>query len=152
MSLNPSAAAAQAGRDALARRFAQVRARTAGLAAPLTAEDQCVQSMPDASPTKWHLAHTTWFFERMILAREPGYAPVDAAYDRLFNSYYESVGARVARPQRGLMTRPSLEQVLAYRKAIDARMADWLRRLDAQADPEGAWLLNAVTAASTCAR
>jgi ergothioneine biosynthesis protein EgtB len=93
--------------------------------------------MADASPTKWHLAHTTWFFEKMILAREPAYQPVDPAYDTLFNSYYESVGERVARPVRGLITRPGLDGVLAYRKAVDARMADWLRVLDPAGDPEG---------------
>jgi len=121
-------------------RYRSVRVATLALAAPLSAEDQQAQAMADASPTKWHLAHTTWFFERMILAREPGYVAVDPAYDRLFNSYYESVGARVARPQRGLMTRPSLDAVIAYRRAIDVRVADWLRALDAEADPEGAWL------------
>jgi ergothioneine biosynthesis protein EgtB len=121
-------------------RFRVVRVATLALADTLSAEDQQAQSMPDASPVKWHLAHTTWFFEKMLLARRPGYAPVDAAYDVLFNSYYESVGERVARPARGLMTRPGLDGVLAYRKAIDARMAAWLRDLDAAADPEAAWL------------
>jgi ergothioneine biosynthesis protein EgtB len=96
--------------------------------------------MPDASPAKWHLAHTTWFFEKMILARDPDYVAADAAYDRLFNSYYESVGARVTRAERGSITRPGLEGVLAYRKLIDARIADWLTRLDPQVDPNGPWL------------
>src|SRR5690606_7012789 len=78
---------------------------------------------PDASPAKWHLAHTSWFFEAMLLARRPGYQPVDPAYAQLFNSYYEALGARVARPERGLMTRPPLAEVLDYRRQIDGRMA-----------------------------
>ena len=121
-------------------RFRAVRVASLSLAHTLSAEDQQAQSMPDASPVKWHLAHTTWFFEKMLLARDPGYVSVDPAYDVLFNSYYESVGERVARPTRGQITRPGLDGVLAYRKAIDARMAAWLRDLDADADPEAAWL------------
>lgn len=122
-------------------RFRAVRAASLALVHNLSAEDLQAQSMPDTSPVKWHLAHTTWFFEKMLLAREPGYAAFDPAYDVLFNSYYESVGARVARPTRGLITRPGLDGVLAYRKAIDARMAAWLAGLDAEADPEGVWLV-----------
>ena len=86
-----------------------------------------VQSMEDASPTKWHLAHTTWFFERFVLATAPGYRPFDAAWDFLFNSYYQSVGPMHARPQRGLLSRPSLAQVKDYRAEIDQRMRTWLR-------------------------
>src|SRR5436190_617410 len=82
-------------RAMLATRFEQVRSHSVGLAAPLSPEDQCVQSMPDASPTKWHLAHTTWFFETVVLAAHaPGYRPFDAHFARLFNSYYESLGPR----------------------------------------------------------
>ncbi len=93
----------------LAARFAVVRRHSLALAATLTAEDQCVQSMPDASPTKWHLAHTTWFFEALLLApHAPGYRPYDERFGRLFNSYYESLGPRHPRPQRGLLTRPSI--------------------------------------------
>ena len=95
--------------------YASIRARSVALAAPLSAEDAMVQSMPDASPTKWHLAHTTWFFERFVLAAEPGYVPSMPAWDYLFNSYYKSVGPPHARPQRGLLSRPSLQQVLDYR-------------------------------------
>lgn len=108
----------------LRERFGRIRARTARLAAPLSAEDAMVQSMPDASPAKWHLAHTTWFFERFVLARDPAYRPVDAAWDYLFNSYYNSVGPMHARPRRGLLTRPSLDEVKAYRDTIDARVED----------------------------
>lgn len=107
----------------LQSRYEAVRARTLLLIEGLSAEDALAQSMPDASPAKWHLAHTSWFFEVMILARRPDYQPVDPVHDRLFNSYYEAIGERVARPERGLMTRPSLEAVLAYRHEIDARMA-----------------------------
>src|SRR5438045_4840652 len=90
--------------------------------------------MPEASPTKWHLAHTTWFFETFVLARfVAGYRPVDASYAYLFNSYYEAVGPRPPRPRRGALTRPSLEEVRAYRSAIDARMEAFL---DTPAAPE----------------
>jgi dimethylhistidine N-methyltransferase len=104
-------------------RFCAVRAETERLAASLTAEDQCVQSMPDASPAKWHRAHTTWFFETFVLAHHlPGYRPFDAEYNYLFNSYYEAVGERHARDRRGLLTRPSAEEVTAYRRQVDHAM------------------------------
>lgn len=109
---------------ALNRRYALVRALSEALARPLSAEDQCVQSMPDASPTKWHLAHTTWFFERMVLARQPRYQPFDARYDGLFNSYYLGLGSPMTRAERGLITRPGLEDVLAYRRHVDEAMND----------------------------
>jgi ergothioneine biosynthesis protein EgtB len=111
----------------LRERYADVRAATAGLAAPLSAEDQLVQSMPDASPTKWHLAHTSWFFETFVLSPfVPGYRAVDERYAYLFNSYYEALGPRQPRPRRGAITRPSLEEVRAYRDAIDERMDTFL--------------------------
>lgn len=103
------------------------RARTLALAAPLSDEDAQLQSMPDASPTKWHLAHTTWFFETLVLQPHlPGYRVFDARWPRLFNSYYESLGPRHARPQRGLLSRPSLTEVKAYRQHVDAALADLL--------------------------
>jgi ergothioneine biosynthesis protein EgtB len=108
----------------LAERYRRVRDATRHLAAPLAPEDQLVQSMPDASPTKWHLAHTTWFFETFVLERfARGYRPVDERYQFLFNSYYESLGARQPRPQRGAITRPSLDEVGAYRERVDESMA-----------------------------
>ncbi|MEY4562648.1 MAG: hypothetical protein RLZZ618_1925 [Pseudomonadota bacterium] len=108
-----------------------VRARSAALASPLSAEDQCVQSMPDASPTKWHLAHTTWFFESMVLeAFVPDYRVVDPQFGFLFNSYYESLGPRHPRPQRGLLTRPALSEVQAYRKAVDAAVLAFIEDAD----------------------
>ncbi len=114
--------------QALSRRYCDVRARSLELAAPLSPEDAMVQSMEDASPAKWHLAHTTWFFERFVLGARAGYVPVDAQWDFLFNSYYQSVGPMHARPQRGLVSRPGLSQVLDYRHEVDARMA---RRFEA---------------------
>jgi ergothioneine biosynthesis protein EgtB len=106
-----------------AREFEQVRQRSLHLAEPLSSEDCCAQSMPDASPIKWHLAHTTWFFETFILEpREAGYRPFHPAFRVLFNSYYNGVGARHPRAARGLLTRPPLAQVLAYRADVDARM------------------------------
>ena len=109
--------------------FCTVRARTEALAAPLGAEDQVVQSMPDCSPTKWHRAHTTWFFEEFVLNRHvAGYRPVDDSYRYLFNSYYEAVGERQPRPRRGLITRPTVDEVAAYRRAIDRSVLDLLGR------------------------
>jgi len=105
-----------------AERYLRIRARSEALAAPLSAEDQGAQSMADASPVKWHLAHTSWFFEQLLLRPLPGYRPADSAYDMLFNSYYEALGPRVARHQRGLLTRPSIAEVMAYRARIDDAM------------------------------
>lgn len=106
--------------NALRERFRTVRAASLALAAPLSAEDQCIQSMPDASPTKWHLAHTTWFFETVLLQPHAvEYRPFDARFHYLFNSYYEALGPRHPRPQRGLLTRPSLDEVHAYRRHVD---------------------------------
>lgn len=108
--------------SALERRYVAVRALTDALAQPLSAEDQLVQSMPDASPTKWHLAHTTWFFERMILRSRPGYRAFDERYDALFNSYYLGIGVPHRRAERGMLSRPGLTEVLDYRAAVDAAM------------------------------
>jgi len=106
--------------------YQEIRAASLGLAAPLSAEDCAVQSMPDASPVKWHLAHTSWFFETVLLARRPGYKPFDPSFAYLFNSYYESAGPRHPRPRRGLLTRPALDRVLAYRDHVDAAMENFL--------------------------
>ena len=114
----------------LLARYADVRARSVALAAPLSAEDCGAQSMPDASPTKWHLAHTSWFFETFVLqVHQPGFVPFDPAFRVLFNSYYNGVGARHPRAQRGLLTRPALADVLAYRASVDQRMAQLLPSL-----------------------
>ena len=107
--------------------LARVRERTLALAAPLSPEDACVQSMPDASPAKWHLAHTSWFLERFILATHvPGYRAFHERYDYLYNSYYFTVGQMHQRPRRGLITRPSLREILAYRAHVDEALAQLL--------------------------
>ena len=111
----------------LLERYAQTRALSDRLAAPLSAEDAMVQSMPDASPSKWHMAHTTWFFERFVLQTDPQYVVFDPAWDFLFNSYYQSVGPMHARARRGVLSRPSLQQVRDYRAAVDAQMQRRLR-------------------------
>ncbi|PWB81153.1 MAG: ergothioneine biosynthesis protein EgtB [Methylocystaceae bacterium] len=101
-------------------RLAATRDLTLRLAAPLSAEDMGAQAMDDASPTKWHLAHTSWFFETFVLTEFlEGYEPFDDTFGYCFNSYYESLGARQPRPKRGLLTRPSLQRVLAYRRHVD---------------------------------
>lgn len=112
--------------DLLTARFQRVRAASLAIAAPLSAEDCQAQSMPDASPLKWHLAHTTWFWETFLLEGRDGAEPFDPAFRMLFNSYYNGVGEQFSRPSRGLLTRPSLERVLAWRAQVDARMAELL--------------------------
>jgi ergothioneine biosynthesis protein EgtB len=114
------------------KRFGEVRSATEALCAPLSPEDMAVQSMPDASPAKWHLAHTTWFFETFVLADAAvdDYQPFHPFFTYLFNSYYEAVGPRHPRPQRGLLTRPSAADVLRYRAHVDAAIAGRLPRLD----------------------
>ncbi len=113
-------------------RFREVRAATETLAAPLSPEDQTVQSMPDVSPTKWHRAHVTWFFETFVLApHEPDFQHFNEKYWFLFNSYYEAVGPRYPRPDRGLVTRPGAQDVGVYRDAVDDRVLNLLAELDA---------------------
>jgi ergothioneine biosynthesis protein EgtB len=113
----------------LARRYAAVRAATRALAEPLELEDYCLQSMPDASPVKWHLAHTTWFFEEFVLTRlVPGHVPFHPRFGYLFNSYYQSVGRMHPRPQRGLLTRPTVAEVSRWREHVDLAMAELLAR------------------------
>jgi ergothioneine biosynthesis protein EgtB len=130
-------------RDSILSRYAEVRRRTMTLAAPLGPEDAQVQSMPDASPTKWHLAHTTWFFETFVLARfADGYGPVNPEYAFLFNSYYDSVGAHHARAARGMVTRPTLEEVFEYRRRVDEGVTRLLERFDGARWPEVADLVN----------
>ncbi|MEO5732662.1 MAG: ergothioneine biosynthesis protein EgtB [Rubrivivax sp.] len=125
----PAAARSAPHETALAARFARIRAATLALAAPLSEADCQVQSMPDASPVKWHLAHITWFFETFVLEpHEPNFRPHHPAYRVLFNSYYNGIGEQHPRPQRGLVTRPSLAEVVAYRAAVDERMQSLLQR------------------------
>lgn len=106
--------------------YHSVRALTESLAAPLDPEDQVVQSMPDASPTKWHRAHTTWFFEEFVLSGFDGYEPFDPTFRYLFNSYYEAVGPRQPRPRRGMITRPGVTEIEAYRRHVDSAMTEFL--------------------------
>jgi ergothioneine biosynthesis protein EgtB len=109
---------------ALLPRYRAVRQHTLDLSAHLSDEDCCVQSMPDASPVKWHMAHTTWFFETFILERfEKNFRPFHSAFRVLFNSYYNGVGDKHPRPQRGMLTRPARGEVLAYRRNVDERIA-----------------------------
>ncbi len=104
----------------LRRRYVAIRELTEVFASPLGPEDQTVQSMPDVSPTKWHRAHTTWFFEEFVLGDT--HPPHDPDYRYLFNSYYEAVGDRHPRHERGLLSRPTVDQVGEYRRVVDGRM------------------------------
>ncbi|HET6165919.1 MAG TPA: ergothioneine biosynthesis protein EgtB [Marmoricola sp.] len=117
--------------QSLIDRYDEVRSHTETLALPLSPEDQTVQSMPDVSPTKWHRAHVSWFFETFVLAdHEPGFAPFQDKYWFLFNSYYEAVGPRFSRPQRGVISRPGAHDVGVYRGNVDTRMRDLVASLD----------------------
>ncbi|MDR6395140.1 ergothioneine biosynthesis protein EgtB [Herbaspirillum seropedicae] len=119
-------------REKLGDRYRRLRRQSLVIAEPLSPEDCCVQAMPDASPVKWHLAHTTWFFETFLLERfESGFKPFHPQFRMLFNSYYEGVGERFPRPQRGMLTRPALAEVLAYREQVDQRMLLLIDALDA---------------------
>ena len=118
-------------RSGLAKHYRDVRSLTEALAAPLSAEDQTVQSMPDASPTKWHRAHTTWFFETFVLVPHArGYRIFDEAFGFIFNSYYESVGPRHPRPSRGVLSRPGIDAVAAYRAYVDTAVERQLESAD----------------------
>ncbi len=121
----------QAGVDAdLSARYRAVRAATERFCEPLATEDYVIQTMPDVSPTKWHLAHTTWFFECFLLEPHlPGYEPLHPMYNYLFNSYYNTVGYRHCRPKRGLISRPTVAQVYAYRRHVDRHMERLLSTL-----------------------
>jgi len=125
------------GGSQAAENYLAVRAQTELLIKPLNAEDCQLQSMPDASPAKWHLAHLTWFFETFLLERlEPSFAPFDPSFRVLFNSYYKGVGDQFPRLQRGLISRPGLRDVLAYRHQVDERMLAVIARLE-QLDDQG---------------
>ena len=128
--------------ETLTERYGRVRASTEVLAAPLSPEDQNVQSMPDASPAKWHRAHTTWFFETFILRRfDPRYRVYDERFNYLFNSYYEAVGARHPRPERGAITRPTAAEISDYRRHVDSAMARFLAASATPNEPEVAALI-----------
>src|SRR5262245_3406839 len=125
--------------SSLRERLFATRAMSSDLARPLSDEDQVAQAMDDASPTKWHLAHTTWFFEAFLLKRFlENYRVYDERFEYCFNSYYESVGPRQPRPKRGLLTRPSAAEVRAYRAFVDAALE---RLLEQPLRPEVAELV-----------
>ncbi len=116
--------------ESLIQRYRAVRSLTQDLVSPLSAEDCVVQSMPDASPVKWHLAHTSWFFETFVLkSYHSGYRVFDEKYGYLFNSYYNAIGSRISRSARGLLSRPSLEEVSRYRRHVDEHVCDLLETL-----------------------
>ena len=117
------------GGEELAKQFGDVRQLTNQLSERLEVEDCVAQSMPDASPTKWHLAHTTWFFEKFVLERhDDRYKPFHPGFNYQFNSYYNAIGERVKRPMRGLMTRPTMDEVRGYRRHIDDAVTALLDR------------------------
>ncbi|HEX7079844.1 MAG TPA: ergothioneine biosynthesis protein EgtB [Gammaproteobacteria bacterium] len=129
MVIAPSAPAAALESEALAERYQRVRSASIALASPLAPEDQVIQTIPEVSPTKWHLAHTTWFFERFCLVEHaPGYARVDERYEYLFNSYYYTVGEMYRRPRRGLLSRPTVAEIHDYRARVDDAMSDLIAR------------------------
>ena len=130
----PAASVSRASAESLSAKFARIRLRSRDLAAVLATEDTVVQSMPDVSPTKWHLAHVTWFFERFVLEPNvPGYRHFNEHFDFLFNSYYYTAGQMYSRPQRGLLSRPTLADVMEYRKHVDEHV---LMLLDARSSKE----------------
>jgi ergothioneine biosynthesis protein EgtB len=134
--------ARSADRQFMLDRFATIRGDSQALAINLTPEDQAIQSMPDVSPTKWHLAHTTWFFETFILTRlVSDYRIFDPAFVYLFNSYYEAVGPRHPRPERGLLSRPTVDIIGAYRDHVSAAIFRFIERAGKPAWDEAAPLL-----------
>ena len=128
MSMKPSQ-----NRSELLASYDEIRRTTEALCQPLITEDYVIQSMPDTSPPKWHLGHTTWFFEQFLLEQfSKGYMPCHERYGYVFNSYYESFGDRVARNLRGVLSRPSVQEVYDYRAAVD----EGIRKLIDTADDE----------------
>jgi ergothioneine biosynthesis protein EgtB len=130
---DPCPPEASASVDSLIRDFLDVRRASTGLCSSLEPEDFVLQSMPDASPIKWHLAHTSWFFEEFILAaNDPAYRSFHPQFSFLFNSYYNTVGQRIPRPQRGLLSRPTVRETLSYRESIDERVVTFLGAIDSE--------------------
>ena len=120
--------------SAIARRYRRVRDHSEQICAPLSPEDCVIQSMPDVSPMRWHLAHTTWFFETFILKQQDNYRPACEAFEYLFNSYYNTVGQQYPRERRGLLSRPSLEEIYEYRRSVDQQMRELLNRPECMTD------------------
>lgn len=122
--------------QSLVDQYREVRRRSQWICDPLSAEDCMLQSMPDASPIRWHLAHTTWFFETFLLKQLDGYKVYHPAYESLFNSYYNAIGRPFPRHQRGLLSRPSVDEVQQYRQHVDDHMQRWLTQTDLDADQQ----------------
>jgi ergothioneine biosynthesis protein EgtB len=136
-SLSSRWSGSQRSLETLQARYSEVRRATIALVAPLSAEDQMLQSMPAASPAKWHLAHTAWFFETFILrSHSRGYRPIDERFQTVFNSYYKQVGDHPNRANRGLFSRPTLDEVLAYREYVDEHMLKLIEDLDREGRAE----------------
>jgi ergothioneine biosynthesis protein EgtB len=136
-SLSSRWSGSQRSLETLQARYSEVRRATIALVAPLSAEDQMLQSMPAASPAKWHLAHTAWFFETFILrSHSRGYRPIDERFQTVFNSYYKQVGDHPNRANRGLFSRPTLDEVLAYREYVDEHMLKLIEDLDREGQAE----------------
>jgi len=131
---HPAQAPECAAPESALERYYRIRSTSVDLVSPLAVEDMVVQSMPDASPTRWHLAHTTWFFEHFLLAAYvTGYTPYRKGWDYLFNSYYYSVGNMYQRPSRGLLSRPTVAEVLEYRAHVDEHMAKLIHSFNDEA-------------------
>lgn len=132
-----SHASQQSHSSMLRSQYQAVRTLSEQLASPLSDEDQTIQSMPDASPTKWHLAHTSWFFETFVLSKyASNCACFDSAYQTLFNSYYNQIGEQYTRAQRGVISRPGVSQVMDYRRHVDERMLELIDTVDMYQDGE----------------
>ncbi len=131
LTFSPVSQQQKSAEEEIANQYAAVRKQTEVLAAPLSAEDQMVQSCAEASPTKWHLAHTSWFFETFILSqRVPGHRPFDQRFQSLFNSYYNSLGPQPEKALRNTFSRPSLDEVMDYRHHVDEHVLGMLRAGD----------------------
>src|SRR4051794_35912471 len=131
-----AASSASPAASGAVQRYSEVRSASERLCKPLVTEDYVVQSMPDVSPTKWHLAHTSWFFETFILREHlAGHVPFDPSFAYLFNSYYVAVGDRHCRQNRGLLSRPTVEDVFAYRRHVDRHMEELLAKDNASTAP-----------------
>ena len=120
-------------RKQLLDRYHRVRRQTESIVEPLTTEDSVVQSATECSPVKWHLAHTTWFFERFVLAHDPAYTEFNSKFEYLFNSYYNSIGDRTPRAMRGMMSRPTMQEVYSYRKHVDRAIGQFFRNAGTEA-------------------
>src|SRR3989454_1358996 len=117
--------------------YKQVRARTLEIVAPLEIEDYVIQTAEFMSPPRWHIGHTSWFFETVLRAHQPGYKVYSEDYLFYFNSYYEGFGARIERPKRGTKSRPTVKETVAYRNHVDEQMLRFLDSLETRPDAEG---------------